>query len=385
MHLILEKMSHIHISLEGPLLFVFAVFALALLVQLIYYTAVFGRLAFYKKKETTSDCPPLSVIICARNEYLNLKKYLPRILAQDYPLFEVVIVNDSSDDDTDYLLQDLKEKHPQLSIVNFKKNVNFFEGKKFPLALGIKSAKYELLVLTDADCYPSSDQWLRRMAAHYADNDKHIVLGYSPYQKRKGFLNTLIRFDTFFIGMQYLSYALAGMPYMGVGRNLSYRKDVFIKARGFSSHYHISSGDDDIFIGQVARRKNTSIEFASDAQIVSIPKTTFASWIKQKRRHFTTYPYYKKSRQFFLGLFTLSNFLFYALFITLAVLQYNIPLLLALLILRLAVQYIIFKKCLNQLSEQKLLLFSPLFDFILTIINPFTALINYISKQKKWS
>ncbi|MDD3877208.1 MAG: glycosyltransferase [Bacteroidales bacterium] len=372
-------------DIRSPFFYVFVLFAGVWFVQMVYYWIVFGSLAFYRKKEIQNQFrKPVSVVICARNEYLNLKKFLPMILEQDYPDFEVVVVDDGSDDETNYLLKDFKELYPHLSIVDFKKNVNFFSGKKFPLALGIKSAKNDILILTDADCYPSSKHWLRNIVSHYEINNK-IVLAYSPYEKQKGLLNMLIRYDAFFTAVQYLSYALRKIPYMGVGRNLSYHRDVFVKNKGFSSHYHIMSGDDDLFINQVASKENYAIEISKESQMVSMPKQTFIDWIKQKKRHFTTFTFYKTSHKLLLGFFSISNFLYYPSLIALIILKYNLLIILSLVVLRLFTRLFIIKKCINKISEQKLLLISLVFDFFLTYLHPLIGLVNLISKKKKWN
>jgi hypothetical protein len=99
------------------------------------------------------------------------------------------------------------------------KNQHLKPGKKLSITLGVKGAKFEHLILTDADCRPASRNWLKSIAENFS-NEKQIVLGYGPYKKEKGFLNRLIRFDTTWIGMNYFSMALAKLPYMGVGRNL---------------------------------------------------------------------------------------------------------------------------------------------------------------------
>jgi len=378
-------MLHFDFSPDNPVYYLFILFAVVLSFQLLFYWGVFGRLAFYKKKNTSDRFKPLSVIICAKNEYANLKKNLPLILEQDYPDFEVVVVDDASDDESHYLLKEYSEKYSHLKVINFKKNVNFFIGKKFPLALGIRSAKNEFLVLTDADCYPSSDKWLRHIQRNYNDEKTQIVLAYSPYIFEPTFLNYLIRFETLYTAMQYLSLALSGFPYMGVGRNLSYRRSLFIKNKGFSSHYHVCSGDDDIFINQVAKKNNTRIEIDKDAQMLSFPKKTFIDWFKQKRRHYTTYPFYKKSTKLILGLLSVANISFYLLFAALMLLNYNILIVASLFILRLISQLVIFSKCINKLSERKLLLFSPIFDILFTVLNPLIAFTNLVSRKRKWN
>ncbi|MFZ4860524.1 MAG: glycosyltransferase [Desulfuromonadaceae bacterium] len=317
------------------------------------------------------------------NDYNNLRRNLPMFLEQDYPQFEVVVVNDGSDDETSYLLKSLSETYPHLSIVTIKENLNFFSGKKFPLSIGIKSAKYDVLLLTDADCRPASPLWIRLMQSNFVDK-KEIVLGYGGYETRPGFLNKLIRYDAMFIAMQYLSFALARMPYMGVGRNLSYRKSLFYRTKGFISHYRIRSGDDDLFINSVASGKNTRIEISHESHTVSIPKTTFAEWVRQKHRHFSTGKLYKPRHKFMLALYPLSLFLFYILFFLLLPSMYNIYYVLALFGLRTISALFIHKKCMTKLAEENLLLYLPIFELFFIFFNPILSLTASISRQHKW-
>jgi cellulose synthase/poly-beta-1,6-N-acetylglucosamine synthase-like glycosyltransferase len=363
--------------------YVFILFCLATLVQLAYYWGIFSRLAFNSKKSKRSDHQAVSVVVCARNEFHNLKKNLPQLLDQMYDNFEVVVVNDSSDDETEYLLKTYCDQYPNLKVVNFRQNLNFFKGKKFPLSLGIKSAKNDILLLTDADCRPNSPYWIREMQSAVTDNTD-VLLGYGKYEIHKGLLNKLIRFDAVSIAMKYLSLALAGMPYMGVGRNLCYRKSLFYKAGGFISHYQMVSGDDDLFINQVANTKNTRVEIVPESHTVSASKTTFSDWFKQKRRHITTGKYYKLKHKLLLGGNAVSLFLFYGLFIYLIITGYNYIVLLVLFLLRLGSALVIFKNCMNRLEERNLLLYLPVFELFFLIYYPIISLSAAVLKEDKW-
>ena len=227
--------------------------ALAALVQLYYYWFVFGKLAFYKVPIVSNDSNlnPVSIIISARNEYRNLEKNLASILTQDYPKFEVIVVNDCSWDDSQKLLEYYQENYEHLKVCKLIEQEKYPTGKKFALTIGIKAAQYEQLIFTDADCKPASNQWLRLMQGKLANN-KEIVLGFSPFKKTSGFLNLFIRYEGALTAMAYFSAALRHHAFMGVGRNLAYSRDLFFKHKGFASHQHILSGDDDLFVNQVA-------------------------------------------------------------------------------------------------------------------------------------
>ena len=235
---------------EPILFYTFWIFAGLVLIQLIYTIVFFGRLAFRKPAAKNPQLPPVSIVIAARNESDNLFENLPKILDQYYPAeFEVVVVNHQSIDDSKYLLDALQRSYPHLVVMEVERSKHLKASKKLPLTLGIKKARFEHLILTDADCSPSSDHWLVRMAEQFSEQ-KQLVLGYGPYKPEPGLLNKVIRFDTTMIAVHYFSMAINGMPYMGVGRNMAYTKTLFNSVKGFKSHYALASGDDDLFVQQ---------------------------------------------------------------------------------------------------------------------------------------
>ena len=274
---------------------IFAGLALfGLLVQLWFLLVRVRPLAFFKQADTTTPfSEPVSVIICAKNEADNLEKFLPEILTQDYPEFEVIVVNDCSEDETEMVLARLKERFPKLYYTSIPVDRKFFHGKKLALTIGVKAANSEYLVLTDADCKPSGSQWLNQMAQGFSDRNKEIVLGFGGYEKRRGFINQLVRYDTFFAAIQYMGFALSRKPYMGVGRNLAYKKSLFIRNNGLKNHVHIQSGDDDLFVQETASKTNTTVVIHPEAQTISVPPQTLNTWRNQKMRHLTTTSLYK--------------------------------------------------------------------------------------------
>jgi glycosyltransferase involved in cell wall biosynthesis len=331
----------------------FIVYCLITLVQLFYYGWFFRRLAFYSPTEKNqSQQHPVSVIICARDEAARLVTHLPGALVQTYPsTHEVIVVNHNSQDDTRFLLDEFKKTFKGLHIVNLEHEAIGIPGKKYPLSMGIKEARYEIVLLTDADCIPASEFWMQKMQDGY-DNGIEVVLGYSPYKKGSGVLNKLIRFDTFHTALQYLSYALAGQPYMGVGRNLSYKKDVFLRNKGFSAINHLPGGDDDLFINKVANKDNTAIVVDPDTFTLSEPKKTFGEWFRQKTRHHSAAKYYKPLHKFLLGLYAASHALFYPLLIISLFFDWQAAL--SLYGVRLIVQGIVFQKSMRRLGEEDL-------------------------------
>lgn len=371
---------------ETPLFLLVGVCGFLLIFQLYFLLFVYSRLAFYKMRQQkeSSKTLPLSVVICARNEEENLRKNLPTILHQDYPRFEVILVNDFSEDETRWLLKELCTQYDHLKVVEIAEHVRLKHGKKFAVTLGIKAAQYEHLVFTDADCIPQSDQWLRHMGRAF-DGGEEIVLGYSPYMRKPGLLNALIRFETFHTALSYLSYALKGNAYMGVGRNLGYTKSLFFRGKGFAAHMHIPSGDDDLFVNQNATPDNTAICIHPDAQVWSEPKTTFSSYIQQKTRHAGASKAYRPAHRLMLAAQLISAFLFYVLASLLLVLYPTFwYLVVGMYLLRLVVQLVIYLPVMKKLQVKGLIWGLPLLDVLFygyICINGFFAL---FKRDVKW-
>jgi glycosyltransferase involved in cell wall biosynthesis len=374
--------------LKEPAILCLLFLAFFTLIQLFYFWYYFARVSFFRNKNVTHDhkLPPISVVICARNEYDNLVNFLPTVLEQNYPEYEVIVVNDFSQDDSYFLLKSYEKSHPHFKVVHLHDNVNFFEGKKLALSIGIKSAKNDIIALIDADCKPTGPNWLRSISSGY-NGSTEVVLGYGGYYPKPGLLNKLIRYDTMSIALQYLGMALAGSPYMGVGRNLSYRKSLFYRNKGFTSHYKVKSGDDDLFVNQAAKGNNTTVVMDSESLTFSEPETSFSSWFRQKKRHLTTGRYYKFPDKFRLVTYSFSGLMFYVTLAACLVLTKN-PLFLiiagTIFLIRALSLFLIYYYAGKRFLERKLFLYSPLFDIIFVILNPIFAISNLFYRKNKW-
>lgn len=377
-------MKELLLNLSVGELILWCLLLLSFIIQMIYYFFVYLKVTKLKTVKEPSNQEPVSVIICARNESENLSAHLPIILEQEYPNYEVVVVNDCSSDDTEDVLKHFSVLYPHLKVTTIKEDEKFTHGKKLAMTIGIKAAKNEWLMFTDADCMPENRQWIATMQKHFTENNQ-VVLGYGGYKTRKGFLNKLIRFDAFFIALQYLGFARCKMPYMGVGRNLAYRKSLFIKNKGFASHAHIPSGDDDLFINEAARGPFTATEYSLSSHTRSNPKTTYEAWKVQKRRHMSTARHYKTKFKYLLLLEPLTRILFFILCLVLAILSPYFYIAIGIFLLRLIVQQIIFSKALKNLNEKYILLLSSLFDLLLPFINLNLYTLNlFTTKKYKW-
>ena len=358
-------------------------FYAVLIIQGLYYLGIFSLFSWSKPVNSTQKKLPVSVIICAKNEAVNLPTLVPLLLKQKYPEFELVLIDDRSIDDTLDIIKKFAQEDNRIKIVAVADNEQFWGSKKYALTLGIKAAKHEHLLFTDADCLPNSNDWINTMAAHF-DTKKQIVLGYGAYNKEKSFLNKLIRYETLLTALQYFSYAKLGVPYMGVGRNLAYTKSTFFSVNGFINHMTIRSGDDDLFINEVANKKNTNICFNPKSFTTSKPKTSFKDWFLQKRRHISTASHYKKGHKFLLGLFYFSQILFWLLALILSFLAVKPLIVIPLIGLRFLIFYLIIFFSAKKLQEKDLILFAIFFEISLILIQLRIFISNLFSKPTHW-
>ena len=352
-------------------------------IQLYFYLFYYIRVVFYKNNsKVKQEKEGVSVIICAKNEEENLKQFLPSVLEQDYPNYEVIVVNDCSVDGTESVIRDLQKKYTHLRTTNLNQDDKFFHGKKLALTVGIKAAANDQLLFTDADCKVVSSKWIEKMQAKFTDKSE-IVLAYGGYFPEKKLINNLIRFDTLFTAIQYFAFSLARKTYMGVGRNLAYRKSLFFKNKGFAKHHHLYSGYDDLFVSQAATKRNVRVEISPDSVTRSRSEQTFLQWLKQKKRHLTTSKLYKFSSKWRLFLENSSRIAFYVLFVLSLILfkEYYIYILAAFLF-RTIVQLIVFKVAMKRLNEKFLLLPSLLYDILMPFLSLLFLLANKFSRKK---
>ena len=361
-------------------------FSLVFLVQSYFYLFFFRKYTSYQPSRNLTETFSVSVVVCAKNEAENLKKILPSLAQQKHSSFEIILVDDASTDNSLNEMLAFEKAHLDASftvtLIPIKQGDS--NGKKAALAEGIRAAKNPYILLTDADCLPSSNQWITQMSARFSEKTA-IVLGYGAYEKiNNSFLNKLIRFETLLTALQYFSYALNEKPYMGVGRNLAYKKETFIKAGGFDEHAHIKSGDDDLFVSQIASHNNTSICDHKESFTLSKPHTHVRQWIRQKRRHITTATHYKTETKFLLSLFFLSQFSLYALLLTSLLTETFTFIIIPLFLIRLIFWYGTIDKTAVRLNEKDLIAFGPLYEISIIFIQLYIFLKNIISPPKYW-
>ncbi|RMB64186.1 glycosyltransferase [Dokdonia sinensis] len=370
--------------------YLFYLFIIVTAVNVCYYF-FFYRFAFAKANTTKAlsknlnpALPPISVIVCAKNEAENLKKHIPKLLEQDYPEFQIVFINDASSDDTEEVMEQFALSDKRVKQVNVVNVEAFWGNKKYALTLGVKAAAYEHLLFTDADCVPATSNWIREMARGFSQ-EKEIVLGYGGYEKVKGsLLNQLIRYETLFTAVQYFSYAIGGKPYMGVGRNLAYTTNLFYEQRGFINHIKIRSGDDDLFVNQAATSQNTTAIWNYESFTISKAKKSYRAWFTQKRRHVNVAKYYKWTDKFLLAIFYSSQLLFFLSAFLILFTSFQWEICLAIIGLRYLIAWIAVGVSAYRLQEKDCAWFFPLNELFLIFFQLSIFSANLISKPNRW-
>lgn len=353
---------------------ILVIFGIVTLVQLLYYYGLFSFFAFSKKrKRSVVQQVPISVIMVVKDAASVLMKTLPRYLSQQYPEFEVVVVDDNSNDETCLLIKEYQTQYQNLKLVDLESAKTTIRGRKFAISVGIRCAKYNHLIFTDAECVPTSSHWLERMASHF-DGQKKIVLGYSTYSKRKNPFNRLLHFDTLQNAMELFSLARVNSTYRGDGRNLGYAKELFTAQRGFASHNHIAYGEEDIFISRAAKRNNTAIEISEESFTVLQHGANRHYWKDHKEGLYFTRKFNTLRNRILLGGYEISNLLFYLVAaVTITLLAKNLIFLciaLGILLVRIISQYLVFGFAASKLNEKQVIPFLLLYDLLFALLNP---------------
>lgn len=374
------------IILEQPPLICLIILGVIVFILLLYYFGIFARFSFRKEKiaDSTNDFPPISIIITARDEAHNLIKSLPALLTQEYPNYEVVLVNDNSRDETAELIVEYKHQYSHLHPVDLSSSVSNMQGKRFPLALGIQAASNEIVVLTDACCMPSSPYWLQHIATQFVRKTQ-VVLGHVTYEVKPGTYNRLLHYDSLIHSLQAFSYSIIQQPVMANGRNLAYTKTLFFNnQKKFVSHFRLPFGEDDIFINEIAMKNSYNAVGHPDATIIQ-PQEVFSKWLREKRFQCISRSHYKAGQRFLLKNYNFLSLLFY--FAAVIAIIFNINNLVGLLIaigtiiIKIVSQYIVLGKTASKLNEKRLIPLFLLYDLLFSFLNP---LISLASNFEKW-
>ncbi len=340
---------------------------------------IFSKFSRYKglsNSTLNSGQGDTAVLIAIKNEEKNIKANFPSFINQNLKDFQFFVVDDYSTDDSVEILNNPPFKGKVKVIRNGGES-----GKKQAISYAISKIDKEYLLLTDADCFVNSANWAKKMFGTF-DKDISIVLGYSPYTG-SSFLHKFIRFETFMTAVQYFSYYLIGLPYMGVGRNMAIRRSFFINQNGYDNHLDIQSGNDDLFVSENANKRNTAIQINPETFVYTTPAESLSEFINQKTRHISTSFRYKTIHKLLLGFYSLSHIGFYiALILSLIYLPVYIGL--TFWAFRILVLYFSAYNSFVKLKEQDLLIFLPILDFLMFIYYTYLGIYYFFAPKNKW-
>ncbi len=363
---------------------VFYFFLTVLIIQVIWLV-MFG-VAFtsdHPRGRIVNETVPVSLIVCAHDEEHNLRALIPILLEQDHPSFELIIVDDRSNDGTYDFLLDLTKTEPRVRLVRVTNLPPHINGKKYALTLGIRAARYDVILLTDADCRPGSRGWINTMVSHFKP-ETSIVIGFSPYVRKSGVLNSFIRFETFLTAIQYMGLALLGKPYMGVGRNLAYRKSLFLNSKGFNDHLDVTGGDDDLFVNQHGNALNVAVAIGKETLTHSVPKETWGGYFVQKLRHLSVGRRYRRGDRLLLATFTLSWILSWGSPLALLSFDSGTLIIAFVFLVRWIVMLWVFNNASRKLGEPFETWKVPLLDFIYAFYYLVAGPVALLSKKVRW-
>lgn len=363
---------------------IFYAFVAVVIIQLVYYLGVYTKFAFAKPQEITPKRIPVSVLIWTKNEAEKIKVLIPLLSVQNYPDYELVFINDASSDDTQDILERAALDNEKIRVVKVENNEAFWGNKKFALTLGIKAARKEYLLFTNADCYPASAEWILQMSAHFTMS-KTIVIGHTAYEKVKNsFLNKIVRFTGTVQSMQYLSWARAGRPFMAVGSNLAYKKEEFFKVNGFVDHMNIRLGEDSLFISQAATKSNTAISYNPESFTIAQPPASFKEFKLNQRKQLYTAAHFRAFDKNQLSIFRFSQLAFVLLLLTLLILQYNWMFIIPVVVIRYTVAWIITGYSAAKLEEKDVVFWFPVLEIVAICMQLNVFITNAFSKPPHW-
>jgi cellulose synthase/poly-beta-1,6-N-acetylglucosamine synthase-like glycosyltransferase len=339
------------------LLIVFVVMFVSFLIQLYYYLFIFSRIGLRRRKKTSEHTDePISVILCIRDESANLKEILPLLLEQNYPEYEVIVVNDNSRDDSENILGLTQAKYPHLQIRNLALN-NYANSKSVILAVGIKAAKYNRIVMTDAACRPSTN-WLKSLSTGF---DSDIVMSYTRYSATDKFVRVANYSESLF----RLGYALNRRPYTASGENESFKKELFLE-KGFNPSLRKLEKVEQVFFNSVMNKKNTIVVLLPEAIVESKKSLSFNEWILESSGELFSRRLFRKEVRYIRSPEIISRILFYLSFVVAIIMTANEmrlwTLVVGVFLLRMIIQIIVFSLTQKTLGEKKLLLYTLVWD-----------------------
>lgn len=356
-------------------------------IQLAYYYIVYGKFVFRRKKEALSLREvPLSVVVVVRDNASQVLQTLPRLLEQQYPNYEIVVVNDRCPDEQSlFAINEYRKRYSNVKFIDLRDAVSTSRGYKMATSMGIKCASYDNIVVTGPDCLPSSEHWLANISQKF-QNSKKIVLGYSTFIKRKTPYNIFLHFDKVVGALQYFSHALWNSTYRGDFNNIAFARNLFYNQKGFTSFNHLEWGEEDLFISRIATPTNVSVEYSPESSIIKQNIPSYGYWRLHKISLFYTRKFNSLKNKLLLSFYNITNLLFYTLLVFGIVFCLKAPAILysiiGVAVARIASLYIVFGIGAKKLNERQIIPHLLFYDLLFSILNPLYWLSSKFNHKK---
>ena len=370
------------------------IFLVSLFVQLYFYLHYYLQPTYRindEKKQRIhylSELPPVSVVIYANNDSEQLRNNLEYFLTQDYPEFEIIVVNDGSSDESEDVLSEFEAKFSNLYHTFVAEGARNLSRRKLSLTLGIKAARYDIVLLSDANCRPGSNRWIYSFARNFTEKTD-LVIGCTILEKHKGLFERLTSFDVLLHNLRFIGYALSNKPYMGEGTNLAYRKSLFFAHKGFAKFMQLHTGDDDLFVNQVANRRNTKIELSADSRMTAIYESNIEGWLYQKRNRAFTSSFYKTGAKMSYAFDSFTRFLYYGCGIAVIILSWPILWLcitiMSFMLIRFVLTGLFWRRTGKIFNTRRFFFLVPFLELIDPLINIYFKLESYIDRKQNYT
>ena len=354
------------------------------LIQILYLLRTNFCFAQKKKSEpiNSQQLPPVSIVVCMRDNFHLIRKQVIALANQSYGEFEIIVVNYTSVDAQDEDIMMWTKQIPNLTFFNIHESNNFRCSKIYPLSVGVKAAKYELVITTHLGCIPKDIYWLRAMVSNL--NSKNNVAGIANFKAGKGFFNKLMRYEQSCYNMEFLSYIANNHPYTISTRNFLFKKSEFLVPKNLMDYYQICNDGTAAFIKLIGKGK-TAYTFDDYSQVNIEAKQNLDSWFTHVSRRYSNLRYSSSLGKCIKFFYELSKYLFFIACILICMLytQMLIPVLLLVLI-RLVVWFMVKHKALKKLNQLDLLSSFFLYEVVLWFIAPFLYFSSLKMKKNLW-
>ncbi len=326
----------------------------------------------FNKKNITK----VSVLIAARNEEKNIEKLLQTIYNQTFPkeLYEVIIVDDHSEDDTIIKVNNFINNHKDINIRLLKATS---EGKKKAISQALHNAENELIMVTDADCELNSE-WIETVVAFYQDKKCKMILAPVLLSPANNLFEKMQVLEHLSLIASTAGSANIGFPVMCNGANMAYERISALEVENLRHDFNIQSGDDMFLLEQFVKKYGSkNVKFLQNKSAIVKTKAckNIKEFIRQRRRWVSKSKSYTNSKIILTALVVLFfNLSIVSLFLSAFFIPALWSLYILLTLLKFFIDFPILKNITNFMNQGKILKWTLPLEFIYPFYAVFTAI-----------